>query len=473
VALFLNYPLTFFGAALDPLPFLNQAATPLYSLTWGILGTLEPFYVRLVTISLLVFLSLFLISQISEQGTLLGVVSATLSILLYDPALVMLSEMKHYGLEILSSLIVITWFTRKDLHSKINNIDILILSLALVTGMSTIPVGPIALATFLAIRILRGISPRKLELVRIAAYLGLVFAYYLLAKRVTLYQLSNYPEAYFFHGPLQAVSTLLRNIRSLDPRASLKYLFAFSVVPLTLVGLNSVGSVRSRRLIILFVVVLITYIALAGIGIYPASAQRHVVWLISYFWVFMASSICILYRFVKSRTSSPLLLSLPFLIPVFAVQGRYRYIWNSSPEDLSISDNKAAISYLASQPKSKIFFWYGGGYVYHYFLRFNPNLSKHEIGLSRPGRSSLRSILNPKSHDPRKSDMLPSALNAIRHAKPGEDFIVFGSHYDWEGKWGGQVNVAQSIINAFGARDCSYRVKGFSGAVVYHVNCKT
>jgi hypothetical protein len=63
----------------------------------------------------------------------------------------MLSEMKHYGLEIHACLCIGNWVMRKDPNKLLNHIDVLVLRASLLLGISTFPLGIMALAIFFLI----------------------------------------------------------------------------------------------------------------------------------------------------------------------------------------------------------------------------------------------------------------------------------------------------------------------------------
>jgi hypothetical protein len=471
VSLFLNYPISPFQAFFSPLPYHNQAATPLYSVVWSLLGFLRPFYIRLLSLSTLLFLSICLVSYSIDRRALSAACVAAASILAYWPSFMMLSEMKHYGLEILACLCIVIWVVRKDPNEQLNQLDLLILVASLLLGISTFPLGAIALAIFFAHRFWKVGGIVKSECVLSAVYLAAASAYYLLVKKVVFFQVSNYPDAYRYEGIIISVKQYLSALAGLLPGGGLNAVVLFVLIPFFIVFLRSLADDSSRRLLAFAVLTFLVYLALSALGVYPAKYSRHVIWFSAVLWVIFGTALSFVMDCIRQYSRRSLLAYIP-LIAVFVVSfAPFVRSASMATSDMSGTHNNEAISQLKEMPASKVRFWIGGESVFHYYLRHDPGLSKFSVRDWTPRPSALVEYENPDTYDRTKIDMLPPARDAFSDVRPGERFLIFASHFDRQGGWA--PNRSKGLHDALAERMCKFSTKDFQNVSIYDVICKS
>ena len=471
VSLFTNYPFSPFHAFFSPLPYFNQAATPLYSLVWSLIGFLSPFYIRLLSLSTLLFLSICLVSYSIERRPLTAACVAAASVVAYRPSFMMLSEMKHYGLEILACLCIVIWVVRKDHRESLNRNDLLILTVSLLLGISTFPLGVIALAIFFVLRFWKIGSITKIDYLLSLAYVASASAYYFLVKNIVFFQISNYPDAYRYDGIAVSIKQYLSALFGLLPGGGQKAVILFALIPFFIVFLRSLVNDSSRRLLAFSATTFLVYLALTALGVYPAKYTRHVVWFSAILWVLFATSLSFVMDCIRQYSRHVLVSYIPLVAVVvisFAPLVRSASITSS---DLSSTHNNEAISELKTMPASKLRFWIGGEKVFHYYLRHDPALSKFSVRDWKPSPSELVKYENPDSYDRTKIDMLPSARDAIGDILPGERFLIFASHFNRQGGWA--PNRAKGLHTALAERMCKFSTKDFNGVSIYDVICKS
>jgi hypothetical protein len=457
-----------FHAFFYPLPYFDQAATPLYSVVWSLLGSLSPFYIRLFSLSSLFFLSTCLISYSIERRHLTAACVAAASVVAFKPSFMMLSEMKHYGLEILACLCIVVWVVRKDPDKLLNQFDFFILLASLLLGISTFPLGVIALAIFLAHRFTKFGGIKRIELVLSAIYLMTALAYYILVKRIVFFQISNFPDAYRYEGITVSIKQYLFALVGLLPGKGLNAVALFVLIPFFIIFLRSLADDSSRRLILFSVMTFLAYLVLSALGVYPAKYPRHVIWFSAVLWVVFATALSFVMDCVRQYSRNSLLGYMP-LVAVVVISFVPFIRWVSVASDTSITHNNEAISQLKKMPASKVRFWIGGEPVFHYYLRHDPGLSKFSVRDWKPSPSALIEFKNPETYERTNINFLPAARDAFSDIRPNERFLIFASHFAKQGGWA--PNRAKGLHDALAERMCKFATKDFQGVSIYDVTC--
>lgn len=467
VALFTNFPLSPLRAFFSPLPYYNQAATPLYSVAWSLLGFLNPFYIRILSFLSLLFASIYLISLLLNRYSLPSAFIAAASIAIYKPAFIHLSEMKHYGLEILACLCIIVWLARKDPQEPLKQRDIFILLVSLLLGISTFLLGIIALAVYFAQRLSIDRNISMIEYLLSATFVSAAASYFFLIKRIVFFQVSNYPDTYSYVGVTVQVKRYFMALYQLIPGESPKAMIVLLVMPLSIVLYRSLADKSSQRLLAFLVITNLVYLALSALGVYPVMSVRHVIWFSAFLWAVFAVSISFIVDVTRQFTRSAVVSFIPIVaITVISFSPLVR----ADTSDLPVhrrAQNDDAISHLKKMPSSKIRFWIAGEPVFHYYLRHDPSLSRFSFRDFRPRLSALIKYKNPETYTRGTANLLPFARDAFRDVQSRERFLIFASHYNRSV----DSNRTRGLHDALAERMCQYSVKDFAFVSIYDVVC--
>jgi hypothetical protein len=381
----------------------------------------------------------------------------------------MLSEMKHYGLEILACLCIVTWVVRKDPNKLLNRLDLLVLLASLLLGISTLPLGVIALAIFFAHRFSEVGGIARIEYVLSAVYVMAASAYYFLVKRIVFFQVSNYPDAYGYEGIMTSVKQYLSALVGLLPGGGINAVMLFVFIPLFVVSLRSLANDSSRRLLLFAVLTFLVYLGLSALGVYPAKYPRHVIWFSAVLWVAFATALSFVMDCVRQCYRRSLLAYIPLIAVVVVSFAPIVRLASIASSDISFAHNNEAISQLKQMPALRLRFWIGGDSVFHYYLRHDPGLSKFFVRDWKPSPSTLVEHINPDAHDRTKTDMLPPARDAFSDIQPNERFLIFASDFDRQGGWA--PNRAKGLHDALAERICKFATKDFKNVSIYDVTC--
>jgi hypothetical protein len=124
--LFRNYPIENIGAIFSPLRYYDQAATPLYSLFASLIAPLDistgRYTSTIFIISSVVWLLIF------GRSSPITISIAFLGVFAFFNPLLMYSEFKHYGFEVIGVSISIRWFLFKNNTDKLNAKDLFFLT---------------------------------------------------------------------------------------------------------------------------------------------------------------------------------------------------------------------------------------------------------------------------------------------------------------------------------------------------------
>lgn len=469
LALFFNYPLPPLQALFSPLPFFNQAATPLYSLFWGVFGFLPPLWVRIISTTILIPSFLWLLFLCSNTKSWISILYASFAIILYWQGFFYLSEMKHYALEMGACLIVVAWFLNKPISTDLEWKDIGVLSLSLFTGVSTLPLGSLSLFLWGVLSLRSGWQISLKDVYKISLYLILVASYYFNIKNITLFQLSNSPDVYRYLGIRESLVNFKDAAASLFNGPVPYSIFALFVIPTLILIVDSFRRDHSRKLLALAALYLMVYLIIFGSGLSPVKYTRHVLWMTALLWAVFVNSLEILSLWLVGITGKRLTFCLPLVLAAFLSTYSLKYLPSSPAKDFSLTHNNAAIDYLESLPPHELRFWIAGAPAFHFYKKYHPHLAKHTYADWTPTKSSMAEFDEAKSYDSRKIDVTSEALTMLSGVKPQTPFLIFASHYDKVGGW--FPNHSKALHKALALNQCKYYTKDFEDVHVYHVTC--
>ncbi|MBI1291915.1 hypothetical protein GC173_11830 [bacterium] len=367
----MNYPLGGLRALFEPLPFYQQAAPPLFNLVCSLLSGLDPVWGRTI---LLAAITLGVVCEVVRTYRSAAAAAATLLALAIVPSFVpMASELKYYGLEILGMTAAATWLLRKDRDAPVLARDVIFLTCVVLLGISTMVFAPLALAVHIILRWRSSLRLHWREVALLACFLACLAAYYLAVRHATSLQIGTYGQAYDQRGARSAV--LLARLmhgntgRFLDPL----------LVAAVLATLSDWRGSRSMRLIVYSAIVGLAFSALAFLGLYPASAWRHVVWIDGLFVVYIANAAHLLAArtafassgLARAGAAAVACCALLALVsPVRTLTLRHPF---------TFTDNDKAILDLLDRPERQVGLWIHSQPAIEYYKRLEPALERFEF----------------------------------------------------------------------------------------------
>jgi len=458
IMLFLNFPPAFPEGIVQPLAWYYQAAPPLYNAVIGQFAHLRPETVRFLSMFLIALPSVFLLSRRSKPAA--TVAYALLAMLLFPRPFQMLSEMKHYGLEIVGGLLAVRWFIDKPSSETLRARDLLVLAASALTGFSTIPVAGIALGTHVLLRFAIRRQINGVEVLLGAAFGAFLVGYYLLAKHLMLYLEFGFTETYGAQTASENLKALLGCFARLGG-GSLRLLL-FLLIPAAFVAYWSKDNPLARRLTILAIVLLMAFVVLSALGIYPARRARFLTWTASILWTYVVTFLYLLPE--ESRFGHWQKVKYAFLGMV-ALTGinHTASLWSRIGQELSHTSNNAAIAQLRALPPSRIGLWAGGEPVIEYYRRFYPDLNKHDYFGHQNWKSRFEVF------DPTTIDYLGRARTMMQEISKAGEFYVFASHYGIHRTDRYNQPKVEGLHTAFKDFACSYDTTNFKYATLYRV----
>lgn len=485
--LFSNYPLPHIIDIFRPLPYYDQAATPFYSVLMSVIGNCEPQIIRGVSLFIICLTCLCVLLK-NEDNWILSFLAALTMTIFLSP-LVMFSELKHYGFEVIGSLISIMWFLRKEDTENLTIKDILVLLLASFCGISTIVISSIAFLLFLLKKYIASRNFLRAELLLVLMFFIVILAYYFLIKEITAPQISNYSDAYSNNGIVSNVKSLLISVAFTAGTYGL-LVIALSLAILIHLGLlKNNNSIVAKKIIVISCAVGFVFLILAAIGLYPAKNSRHVTWSAAFFWVLIFFSFSLLSNENhKERLLKYMLLSTVLL---FSAKNAVA-IWRGNFEN---TENNQAIAYLKEKSAAQIGVWIGGQPIIDYYSKIYPELNKHKyFGLVSTSSSVTKfnevALDKVNFHDlearrmeaggwgPRLviyrilKDYSWPARSLISEAPKDTSFFIFATHYDFYAKEGFGKSRVDGLHLAMQEAGCEYNIdKEFKNAYIYKVFC--
>jgi hypothetical protein len=413
-------------------------------------------------------------------------------------ALVYATELKHYALEIVGCLGLLSWFINKRAAEAVRSQDVLILALFTLLGISTLPVGVIVIATFCVRRLTKHNGIKKSEILGVLLFLIFAASYYFLVKQLTVFQLSNYPGPYAYRGVLVSVKLFLKALHELGFRRIGGLIVI--LISSTLLVLLPRRSKKTQRLIAISIVLALSFIVLTGIGLYPARSTRHIIWAVSVTWLLLYALMNELARNSQSLDgnleSSSRLVNTEEQVraaidrrPVYLASLTLAFLMLlSSASNIAQASlgkpskyNEEAVQYIANSKVMVVGLYAGAQPVIDYYSRFYPEFKNiNFFGLVRSESTNALGADNYKEEKiyqdakrpgayarfwQKNTDWMNAAESVLKEAPRDKEFLIFGSHTGWNdvGKILGKA-ISESSCNLLETRD-------YGGAVVHRVYC--
>jgi hypothetical protein len=381
----------------------------------------------------------------------------------------MYSELKHYGLELVGTLISITWFIYKDPNDKFSFFDTAILSLGMVCGINTLVISILASIIFSCYKILiyKNITRKELN----ALFVLFLFAllYYFNIKHLTSIQVSNYPHAYLDRGPIGYAHQLLYVVYHFLEKeglvAFLSTLFLFVFI---------IRDAIPKRLIFFSILTGLTFLSLSMLNLYPVNFPRHITWAAAFFYALIFYSI---HLSIGKQGLAKLAGFFVFAVVLFISTLNISFLWN---EDFEKTPNNQAISFIRSLPPSNILLYSGGQPVIEYYSKFYPDLKKHsyfgKINVtSKKVTISKNNLINEKQkfemnrHSPgawtrmwalaiMQDDFKEPARILLDEVPRDKEFYIFASHYKINDKYSFHKTIVAGLNSALTDAGCNFEV---------------
>jgi len=478
--LFRNYPIENIGAIFSPLRYYDQAATPLYSLFASLIAPLDistgRYTSTIFIISSVVWLLIF------GRSSPITISIAFLGVFAFFNPLLMYSEFKHYGFEVIGVSISIRWFLFKNNTDKLNAKDLFFLTSSLIFGISTLITSAVAICVFLLTRYFNERKLNRNDYIYFFCFLCVAIAYYLLIKRVTVFQIENYVDAYNNKGIFGNLKALLGAGLGVVGKGGLAVLFIATVLLLT-----APKDVQIQRLLLLSVATALAFMAASALGLYPATNARHMNWSAGFYvaFVFYGLKGNINYK----GFSKPLTIFLITLLFVAAALNIFK-IYRNGTEN---TENNLAISFIRSLPPSNVGLWIGGQPVIEYYKKIYPDLSKHSyFGLVNVESEKIDTKNQiPQFNDYAFSEMKNNkgawgkmvifrimndfsipARSLLKELSQSKDFYILASHYDIQAENGYSKMRVIALHEEMKKENCSFIVvKQLINVSIYRVTC--
>jgi hypothetical protein len=294
VMLFSNYPLGSILESLRPLKLYDQAATPIYSILYGWTASLATPTIR--GIQFFTLLSTIIVILGWNERSLISLIVAALVATSLPVSLQYLIEMKHYGLEAVGALGIISWIKNSSFQKPLRGRDALFLILFTTLGLSTLPLVAIAMITRMATRVGSKSPITRKEVLPTMILLAALILYYAALKSIAVFQLSNYPIAYSYPGFLNSASIFIKALTDLLPGPiGIGALLVSFIILLA----SSRETPEHRRLCGFAIISLIAIALLTAFNLYPAKYPRHVFWASAFIWTLTYEAIISIKEFTN------------------------------------------------------------------------------------------------------------------------------------------------------------------------------
>lgn len=406
--LFSNYPLNHLFESLSPLSRYDQAATPLYSTLYGWTAPYRTEIIKAVHFISIFCLSIILLGWRERSNKAILVAAITLPTL--PEALRYMQEMKHYGLEAVGSLGLLSWFLNKSNDSRFTIRDAGFLLLMMLLGFPTLPIAGITLISYAALRINKRSRFSPGELLWVFATSASMVVYYILIKRLTVFQFSNYPSPYLYTGFADSAKAFINASMSLMPSGRIGTAVA-GVAFITLI-IDSRRNRRSLRLCLIISVILIAFTVLAGVNLYPAKYDRHVFWASSLAWIVLYEACMRQLRPRQTDGHAEINLSLVNKIVAIAMTAVMGFFAISSAMNIRkfataepFNDTFKAITYVREKPNLVVGLYGGAQSVTDFYSKQYQDLSSRRYFGRMRSESTQALPKNPLSLDSLKVDV--------------------------------------------------------------------
>lgn len=359
-----NFPLDRIDNILQPLPKYVQAGAPIHNIFLNFFSDYS--YVFLRSLSFVIIVGGSLIALNFFRSPAIEAIIVGISILSLYTILYYASEIKHYGLEILGSSIVIAWYLNKDAESQLRAKDLIILCAALFMGISTIVITSIALALYFIRNYAKTKQLTAAHLRYGVLYLLIVITYYLLIKMTTRFQIDSHPEVYGIHG-MRALGYFIKAV-------PLQWSLIPAVCANTIVMFYHWRDNKVANFLIYGGIVLSVFLILSALGYYPVRYSRHLVWTSAFLLAGFHLSIQLSMKLPKFSKYIVLIILTLYILPVSTTILK---IAKGSSEYENTENNKI-ISWLEENEPTYIGMWHGAQPAIEYYSRQIHELKKHE-----------------------------------------------------------------------------------------------
>lgn len=447
--LFSNYPIAGFMSLFSPLPYYDQAATPLYSLFASSLAGTEVITSRSASLFFISFSFVAII--ISGRVDWKSAFIAYIAITTFLTPLLTFSELKHYGFEVIGTLICITWFICRDPEIRLNFRDLTVLTIGMIFGISTLIVSGVSIALFLLCRHVLKKNVNKKELSIFVMFFVFALLYYILLKHITEFQIGNYPDAYANKSVLGHVRSLLSAVNSTLGNSGLLAL----ALALALLMVN-IKDAYSQRLLLISLSVGLVFVAVTALGMYPVGRTRHLTWSAAFF------SAITFYSIYLSVTKQGFikLAGLTVLVGLLLISiTNSTYLWRKNYERV---EHNQAISLIRNLPTSHIGLWVAGQPIIDYYSKIYPDLMRHTYFGRVNAASADRFKTGNLNFKEAKNlpggwgtmgrfrtllDYKEPAMALIDEAPRDKPFYIFASHSSHDPKYDG-IHGADGVLKA-------------------------
>ncbi|MBW6454198.1 MAG: hypothetical protein K0A92_10545 [Methyloprofundus sp.] len=478
--LFRNYPIENIEAIFSPLRYYDQAATPLYSLFASLIASLDIAIGRYISTIFIISSVVWLL--ILNQSSLIILSIALLSVFAFFNPLLMYSEFKHYGFEVIGVAISIRWFLFKKNTNELNAKDLFYLTSSLIFGISTLITSAVAICVFLLTKYFNEKRLKRNDFIYFVCFLCVAIAYYLLIKRVTVFQIENYVDAYNNKGIFGNLKALLGGGYGVVGKGGLAVLFIATVLLII-----APKDFRIQRLLLLSVVTALAFMTASALGLYPATNARHMNWSAGFYVAIVFYG---LKGNVYSKGFSKLLTISLIALLVVVTTLNFLKVYRNGAEN---TENNLAISFIRSIPPSSVGLWIGGQPVIEYYKKIYPDLSKHSyVGLINVESEMVdiknqSPILDDYSFSELKrakgawgkmvmfriiNDYSIPARALLKELSHRKAFYILASHYDIQAKTGYSKMRVIALHEEMKKENCSFIVvKQLANVSVYRVTC--
>ena len=479
--LFRNYPIENFSEIFLPLRYYDQAATPLYSLFASLIATLDISTGRYASTLFIVSAIVWLLTY--RQSSAVTLFVAILGAFAFYSPLIMYSEFKHYGFEVIGVLISIRWFLFKKNTDALNSKDVLILFSSLTFGISTLITSTVTICIFLFKKYLSLKKIISKDFIYLFFFIGIAITYYLLIKKVTVFQIENYVDAYSNKGFIGNLKALLAAGFGVVGKQGIVLVSLATALLFT-----ALKDIQVQRLLLLSVVTAFAFFVASALGLYPATNARHMNWSAGFY-------VALIFYGIKSNLDHkrrlPKLIAITLCILLTLIISRS--IYNVHNNNVENTENNIAISFIRDLPPSIVGLWIGGQPVIEYYQKIYPDLSKHSyFGLinvesDRIDLKNQKSSFDDYDYSEFKdkkgawgrmvmfrimNDYSVPARSLLNQLPRGKDFYIFASHYDVQAKDGYSVMRVIALHEELKNKNCSFSViKQLRNLSIYQVAC--
>lgn len=491
-----NFPLRDVMQIFQPLPYYDQAGTPLVSALLSFTSQLDITVIRYILFSILV-LGVLLINKFHKTQ---GILSLALVLCLMSlwQVLYYSTELKHYGFEVLGAVLLISWLIHKHPSSRLTFYDLLVLMLGACLGISTMVIASCALITFLTNKSIDKERYHFQDIGFSVLFFVFILSYYFLISYISHTQIANYPDVYN-KGAIRSLLDYISSVYRIST-ANIVLLPALFIVGLWMFA-NWKNTVV-KRFIVMSLLVFSAFGLLAILGKYPAYSSRHVVW--SQAFLFMSMIIFFNQQTQKSKhintkkpTSSLSFILLLLILPAAVYSALIIYDKNKSYVQ---AQNNETIQWLSQIEPINIGFWASGQQVIGAYKNSYPALEKHQYFGNVNASSKINTVdttlpfhemattIEAHRQDEgavartrfymSQSDYIYPAITLLEQAPVNETFLIFASHIDKSptnainnnGKDNGKH---RALLKAMEAKACNYeQAVDLKKVLIYKVKCK-